>query len=114
MADRSVVTTADAETRVVSPAGLQGLIDASVAEHPSGAPPNLAVWGFYAVGAQKPSCGRHTNSARHHSLPVLLAFCMRALTWATQYLTLPGISPCTAVRCAGQLGMRSTTSALKL
>lgn len=34
--DRSVVTTSHAETRVVSPAGLQPLIDDAVAAAPSG------------------------------------------------------------------------------
>jgi hypothetical protein len=36
VADRSVVTTADAERRAVAPAGLQGLINAAVAAAPSG------------------------------------------------------------------------------
>ena len=36
VADRSVVTTSHAETRVVSPAGLQQLIDEAVTAAPSG------------------------------------------------------------------------------
>ena len=36
--DRAAFTTTDAETRLVTPTGLQAQIDALVAQHPSGRP----------------------------------------------------------------------------
>ena len=46
--DRSVVTTADAETRAVTPEGLQSRIKADVAATPSGVfIPCLVVWHCY-------------------------------------------------------------------
>ena len=86
MADRGVVVTANAEARVVSPAGLQDLISTSVVEHPSGARPAfpLPVSPCEAVSSMPAAA---LGLARHLLLHALKRPWAPGLAWANGHST---------------------------
>lgn len=66
VADRSVVTTADAERRTMAPAGLQALIDAAIAAAPSG---ELGITGICTSAAASHLHDLRCTLAPCHSFP---------------------------------------------